>query len=416
MPLKQNLAICICLSVILAAESLTVKHQAAAQTSVPTTPTVVPSQQNMVFAGVGDVTFLDAQHGWMIAGYQQLTPNYEGLDTLDATTDGGRTWQTRSVLCPSQTKICPANRGNYDPALSLRFVNTQDGWVFGPGLFATHDGGVTWQQENISGDVTDLTIAHGVVEALQTICTATEPVHCTYAILRSIDNGQTWQTRPLPSAIIDISNFIPLDSQNLFFFGYDGNSNLRTFSSQNGGFTWESKSLNFPDRCSNLDIDLAVVDKQNLWLVCTYLLGAGNEFKWVYTSSDGGVSWQLKAQASDTQSDGGLDSLGYLDQLYAFSAQSAWMTFKRAPPLSTNDGGKTWHDINATAIGDTETGLSVIRIDDQHIWVYERAMLLKTSDGGRTWVCQRVNQGYADGAACDQGATDPRNATPYPLP
>jgi len=431
MLLKRRLATYICLFVVLAAESLPINHPISAQTSIPITLTVVPSQQSQVFTGMNGVTFLDAQHGWMFAGYQVM-PNYESLDTVDATTDGGRTWQTRSVLCPSQTKLCPANRGNDDPVLSLRFVNTQDGWAFGPGLFATHDGGVTWQQVNVSGDIMDLTIVEGTVQALQYTCSTTVPVHCTYALLRSMNNGQTWQARALPSAIIGAADFTPLDSQNLYLLGrtapdpvapqsvYGGDDNQLfdkqlLLSSNNGGLTWHASDI--PYQCSDTWDYVAVIDAHNLWLACGWILGAGAGLTWVYTSSDGGVSWQMKPEATSASSeDNVISSSGYLQNIYAFSTQSAWVTFRRAPPMSTNDGGKSWHEING--LGDFEQGISVIHLDDQHIWIYSPDLLLGTSDGGLTWVCQRANYDYGDGWECAQlgSATDPRNATPYPQP
>lgn len=38
----------------------------------------------------------------------------------------------------------------------VRFADLLDGWVFGPALFATHDGARTWQQVTLGGSVVAL--------------------------------------------------------------------------------------------------------------------------------------------------------------------------------------------------------------------------------------------------------------------
>jgi hypothetical protein len=54
----------------------------------------------------------------------------------------------------------------------IRFLNTEDGWAFGPGLFATRDGGQTWTQVGTGGQrVTDLETVGSRVFALFASCT-----------------------------------------------------------------------------------------------------------------------------------------------------------------------------------------------------------------------------------------------------
>ncbi len=53
----------------------------------------------------------------------------------------------------------------------MRFANAEDGWVFGPDLWATHDGGATWHQVTLGagasgpGFVNDVEAAGGDVQA-----------------------------------------------------------------------------------------------------------------------------------------------------------------------------------------------------------------------------------------------------------
>ena len=47
----------------------------------------------------------------------------------------------------------------------IRFADADNGFAFGPDLYATHDGGQTWQAVDVGGAVTDLAITAGLVYA-----------------------------------------------------------------------------------------------------------------------------------------------------------------------------------------------------------------------------------------------------------
>ena len=54
----------------------------------------------------------------------------------------------------------------------IRFLNLDDGWAFGPELWATHDGGQTWAQVDTHGQrVTDLETVGDWVFAVFATCT-----------------------------------------------------------------------------------------------------------------------------------------------------------------------------------------------------------------------------------------------------
>ena len=80
----------------------------------------------------------------------------------------------------------------------IRFLNLNDGWAFGPGLFATHNGGQTWAPVGTGGlRVTDLETVGDRVFALFASCTGSGPAFaadCTSFTLYSApaSGGGSW--------------------------------------------------------------------------------------------------------------------------------------------------------------------------------------------------------------------------------
>jgi len=62
---------------------------------------------------------------------------------LARTVDAGHTWTWMTAVGPSTLSL--------DDGWKLRFADAQNGWISGPLLFATHDGGRTWTQIALPG-------------------------------------------------------------------------------------------------------------------------------------------------------------------------------------------------------------------------------------------------------------------------
>jgi photosystem II stability/assembly factor-like uncharacterized protein len=114
------------------------------------------------------VTFVGPRTGWVIG--QAGTPGHcatQFCTSLARTDDAGQTWQ--GVPAPvTGAPDGPAGVGQ------VRFLNTEDGWAFGPELWATHDGGQTWTRIPTNGQrVVDLETVETHVFALFATCTGT---------------------------------------------------------------------------------------------------------------------------------------------------------------------------------------------------------------------------------------------------
>jgi hypothetical protein len=94
--------------------------------------TVVEAQVLDSYTGIVSLNFVDNAHGWMMI--RLASSSNFSLGMLFATADGGATW--------AQLPSPPI--GN-----RIRFTTVQDGWLAGGAggdeIYATHDGGYTWQ-------------------------------------------------------------------------------------------------------------------------------------------------------------------------------------------------------------------------------------------------------------------------------
>ena len=87
---------------------------------------------------LNDIYFADKEHGWLVGGSQKN--NVEGGDLVSvlwATDDGGTTWQRRAGIS-----------GHY--LASVFFLDERRGWAGGTGrtFLTTRDGGRTWSPVN----------------------------------------------------------------------------------------------------------------------------------------------------------------------------------------------------------------------------------------------------------------------------
>ena len=89
------------------------------------------------------VTFIGLDSGWALGRYTASCPS-GSCTALGRTDDTGQTWHR----VPAPGSGPPADGGGVS---QVRFLNQNNGWVFGPELWATHDGGQTWNRVSTGG-------------------------------------------------------------------------------------------------------------------------------------------------------------------------------------------------------------------------------------------------------------------------
>jgi hypothetical protein len=162
---------------------------------------VPPSGSALSAAGSGNmvppnfqptsVTFVGPNIGAVIG--QAGTPGHCATaycTSLAGTSDYGSTWY--GVSAPL-TGPPDGSQG----VSQIRFLNTSDGWAYGPQLWVTRDGGATWAQEPTKGmRVTDLETAGNRAFALFATCTgsgAAYAAECTsFALYTSVSGSNQW--------------------------------------------------------------------------------------------------------------------------------------------------------------------------------------------------------------------------------
>lgn len=83
---------------------------------------------------------------------------------LAESSDGGTSFSTLPV--PAGARGDTVDGDSTDGATQVRFGSGRDGWLYGGGLWSTHDGGHTWRRTEMAGPVRRLEAAAGTAWAL----------------------------------------------------------------------------------------------------------------------------------------------------------------------------------------------------------------------------------------------------------
>lgn len=241
--------------------------------------------------------------------------------TVFATEDGGVTWEERAVL-PIQPR-------------SMAFATSETGWVgtlagaSGQLLYETHDGGRTYTNitDRIQGDpmlgICGLSVVNPrVVYGVGWCC------NLGSGIVKTVDGGQTWTSRNLD----DLIDFL---------------IDVHFFDEQRGVATGES-----------LDGRAVVI---------------GTE--------DGGETWAIRHVSGDEREYGWKLSFPTPDVGYA-SIEHYRFDDDDGKVLKTTDGGQTWSDVIIPGGGSLQGGGF---ITPELGWTGGRDVRSETADGGITW-------------------------------
>jgi hypothetical protein len=97
-------------------------------------------------------SFVSAQTGFVLGLAQcQIDPvGGHFCLTIARTQDGGKTWS--SIPTPGADLVpAPTLNGSHNAVSRIKFTSVLDGYLYGPDLYATHDGGKTWKKLIIQG-------------------------------------------------------------------------------------------------------------------------------------------------------------------------------------------------------------------------------------------------------------------------
>jgi photosystem II stability/assembly factor-like uncharacterized protein len=279
------------------------------------------------------MTFVSASEGWVLGTAPCAV---QPCTSIVRTTDGGASWT--GIPAPP---VALASNGpaGLSPGLShLRFASPLDGFAFGSQLWATHDGGATWQHVWLPGSIGDLETSAGVVYA------AVIAQDRTVTIYQSLASGGPWTPVPgLPADVPDPDDTPAMSLGRITLHGTAAWIILggRLYATQTG-LSWVQEPLTCTPPYAMAST--AAYSTQQLTLLCAGDPAAGSEGKTVYSSGDGGASFTLMSAWAGPGDQ--FDLLAEPTAQHIFLATSSAMTLLDV----SGDGGRTWS--------------SALRIDD----------------------------------------------------
>lgn len=370
-------------------------HPSASPATPATVAPVAPPPVPPNFAATS-VTFIGTLTGWVLGqagvpGHCPIVP--QDCTSIARTDNGGASWY--GVRAP----VTGAPNGPAGVS-QIRFLDRNDGWVFGPELFATHDGGHTWAKISTGGlRVTALEARGDRVFAVWARCTGTGSgfaAHCTsFAVYSAAAGGDEWTpvtgatAGSSPGATAGTSPGGTAGSASLLLTGTrgylltpDGDLVSGPVSGQGA---WQPLITASGAACTAGAAQpdgqpagemLAATGPSGLVLVCTGQASASAQPKTVYTSADNGTTWQRE---------GSPPAAGTATSV-AGTPSAIVLATSLGIEVST-DGGATWANARGTRpaggfafVGMTtpSQGVAVPADPGQHaVWF--------TMDGAQTW-------------------------------
>jgi hypothetical protein len=270
----------------------------AASSAAPvTSPAPAPVPANFQ---PGSVTFVSTDTGWVIG--QAGTPGHcatQYCTSVARTDDAGKSW----IGVPAPLTGPPDGATGVG---QIRFLNLRDGWAFGPGLFATHDGGEHWTRIDTHGlRVTDLETVGDRAFGLFASCSGTGPAfagQCTsFSLYSSLASADDWTpVGPLTSGLAlggqDGSASIVLTGTTGYLLAPDG---MLYAGPVDGSAPWQAVAR-VPCAVGPAQQDgqptgalLAAASATRLVVACTPPpVPGGAQKKLIFASADGGAGWQ----------------------------------------------------------------------------------------------------------------------------
>jgi hypothetical protein len=168
------------------------------------------------------------------------------------TTDGGRRFI--GVQAPHATLASPDAASGYS---QIRFADQQNGFAYGPDLYATHDGGATWTPVDIGGRVADLAISAGEAYAIVTTGTTNSG-----RLIRSPVGQDQWTTVTAAGQVS--SGLWALGTEVIVQSGSGGGPGTDLLVSPNGGESFSRQPVPSP----GLPCEFQAQSPQTIWAHC----------------------------------------------------------------------------------------------------------------------------------------------------
>lgn len=266
------------------------------------------------------------------------------------------------------------------PNVKVQFVNTSTGWIVGPRLLRTMDGGHSWALVQEDGAGTIVTEASNFEQKIfQFINTTTGWALDARGegVNKTTDGGYSWtETSAIPRA----NGEFPL--QSLFFISSDEGWVVgeNIYHTVDGGRHWQ-KISETPKEEFREGRNPRIAEGYDPAIYFTDIQRGAMARKngTIYITRDGGRTWKRVWSSRD-----------FLTDITFINAQDGWVVGAEGFMARTIDGGETWISVE----GPSGVQLnSIFFINDKRGWaVGDSGVIIYTIDGGETWERALITQ------------------------
>lgn len=322
-------------------------------------------------------SFTSAQTGFVLGARHCSVLPCPAL--LEKTVNGGKSWTANPVprLTPALSLVQPFTVSPRTAVSTVRFENSNDGWLFNPGLWATTDGGRQWKRVSLPGMVTMLAAADGEVFAVSQPPDASSSQARLY---KSAVGSNTWTLVPRVAPQITLT-----------VFGHSVWTGLAPslWTSTNSGRTWIKLRFKCPAAYPSPSA-VAAASPKNVAIACSNQGDPqpGFSYKEVLVSANGGLGFHPVAAHPGTVGEVNLLAMPVaVPQVITLAASSGASYL-----YQTFNGGKTWPVTTYTDAGLGFRDLAYVTGSTGYVihfgGIPELAYtlgLMKTANAGKTW-------------------------------
>jgi photosystem II stability/assembly factor-like uncharacterized protein len=322
---------------------------------------------------VQSASFVSAQTGFVLGARHCSILPCKAL--LEETTNGGKHWtavNAPSVKLTEHFSDSPANGVS-----GVQFANANDGWLFGPALWATTDGGKHWTNVKVPGVVYMMAASGG--EAYAAVEPALEGPYQGHLYRSAVGSGK-WTLVSKVAPVITLTSF-----------GHSAWAGVAPdiWTTLNSGKTWSKLKFACPGGYPS-GSEVAAASANDVAIACSNQGDPqpGLSYKEVFVSSNGGRTFHAVA--------GRPPLAGQVYGLAMPVARPSVITINAASGASyfyqTVNGGKSWTTteyldgglgFNDLAYVSSTTGYVVHFMGTPYLAYGDG--LMKTVNAGRSW-------------------------------